>query len=111
MDKKSLINEYKQKEPVGGIYRITNTRNGRYLLDCSPNIQSMKNRFDFSISSGSCFNYKLKNDWSSFGGAAFAYETLETLEKKKDQSHEKFTEDLKMLLQVWSDKLDSPNRY
>ncbi|MDD5398804.1 MAG: hypothetical protein PHU70_06950 [Dehalococcoidia bacterium] len=53
----------------------------------------------------------MKEVWESFGGEAFAFEILESLEKKKEQSQEEFIDDLEMLKQLWSDKLDSSNRY
>jgi hypothetical protein len=111
MDRKTLVNEYKQRKIIGGIYRITNTSNGKYLLDYTPNLQAKQNAFDFMVSSGSCFNYKLAQDWTSFGGKAFRFEILEELEKKKDQTRDEFIEDLSVLTQLWSEKLDSSNRY
>ncbi len=111
MDRKTLINEYKQRKIIGGVYRITNTRSGMYLLDYTPNLQAKQNSFDFQVSSGSCFHYKLEKDWAVCGGGAFTFEILETLEKKKEQSQEEFIDDLKMLEQLWSEKLDSSVRY
>jgi hypothetical protein len=66
-----------------------------YLLDYTTNLQAKQNSFDFMFSTGSCFDYKLKKDWTEFGGKSFTFETLETLEKKNDQSQEEFEEDLK----------------
>lgn len=111
MDKKSLINEYKQREITGGIYRITNTQNGMYLLDYSTNIGAKQNSFNFMVSSGNCINYRLKKDWEAFGAGAFTFETLETIVKKKEQSQEQFTEDLEILRQIWADKLEVSARY
>ncbi len=109
--RKTLVNEYKQREIVGGIYRVTNTCNGMYLLDYTTNLQSKQNSFNFTASSGSCFDYRLKEDWVTFGGKAFIFEILEALEKKKEQTQDAFINDLKMLKQLWSEKLDSSNRY
>jgi hypothetical protein len=112
MDKrKTLINEYKQRKVIGGIYRVTNTRNGMYLLDYAPNLQAKRNAFDFMVSSGSCLDYRLQKDWTAFGGKAFIFEILETLEKKNEQTQDEFIDDLKMLEQLWIKKLDSSMRY
>jgi 2-phospho-L-lactate transferase/gluconeogenesis factor (CofD/UPF0052 family) len=112
MDKrKTLINEYKQRKIIGGIYRVTNTRNGMYLLDYATNLQAKQNSFNFMASSGSCFDYRLKKDWAAFGGKAFIFEMLEALEKKKEQTQDEFIDDLKMLEQLWEEKLDSSTRY
>jgi hypothetical protein len=109
--RKQLTNEYKQGEVIGGIYRVTNTRNGMYLLDYATNIQSKQNSFNFMVSSGSCLDYRLNKDWTAFGGEAFIFEILEALEKKKEQTQDEFIDDLKMLGQLWSEKLDSSTRY
>ena len=109
--RKALTNEYKQRKIIGGIFRVTNTRNGMYLLDYTPNLQAKQNIFDFTVSSGSCFDYKLKKDLEAFGGKVFNFEILETIEKKKEQTQDEFIADLKMLEQLWSEKLDSSMRY
>jgi hypothetical protein len=112
MDKrKTLINEYKQGQVIGGVYRVTNTHNGMYLLDYAANLQSKQNSFNFMVSSGSCLDYRLKNDLMALGGQAFIFEMLEALEKKPEQTQDEFIEDLKMLGQLWSEKLDSSKRY
>jgi hypothetical protein len=109
--RKTLINEYKQGAIIGGIYRVTNTRNGMYLLGYTPNLQAKQNSYNFMVSTGSCLDYRLKKDLTVFGGKAFIFEILEALEKKKEQTQDKFIDDLKMLEQLWSEKLDSSSRY
>lgn len=109
--KKTLLNEYKQGKVIGGIYRITNTRNGRYLLDFAANIQAKQNSFNFMVSAGSCLDTRLKEDWTESEDRAFTFEILEELEKKKEQAQDEFMDDLKMLEQLWSDKLNPSARY
>ena len=112
MDKrKTLKNEYKQGKIVGGIYRVANTRNGMYLLDYAANLQSKQNGFNFMVSSGSCLDYRLKKDLAEFGVQAFIFEILEALEKKPEQTRDEFIDDLKLLGQLWSEKLDPSKRY
>ncbi len=82
-----------------------------YLLDHAANLQAKQNLFDFMVSSGSCSEYKLKKDWGEFGSQAFTFDVLETLEKKKEQTQQEFEDDLKILEQIWIDKLDSKKRY
>jgi hypothetical protein len=109
--RKTLINEYKQGQVIGGIYRVTNTDNGIYLLDYAPNLKAKQNSYNFMVSSGSCLDYRLKEDLTEFGGKAFVFEVIEALEKKKEQTQDEFIDDLKMLEQLWSEKLDSATRY
>ena len=109
--KKTLITEYKQRKVTSGIYRVTNTKNGMYLLDNTTNLQAKKNRFAFQVSSSSCFHHKLSKDWATFGSDAFIFEVLEALEKKEEQCQDEFVDDLKILEQMWSEKLDPSKRY
>ena len=62
-------------------------------------------------SSGSYFNYKLKDDLERLGNKVFVFEILETIEKKKDQSQDEFIADLKTLAQMCSEKLDPSKKY
>jgi hypothetical protein len=109
--RKTLINEYKQGKITGGIYRVTNTRNGMYLLGHAVNLQAKQNSYNFMVSTGSCLDYRLKKDLAAFGGKVFIFEILEALDKKEEQTQDEFTDDLKMLEQLWSEKLDSSTRY
>ena len=111
MDKKEIKEIYKQRKITGGIYRVINVRNGKYLLNYSPDIRAKQNAFDFSISSNIVFDVRLLADWNALGGKGFRFEVLELLEKKKNQTIEQFTEDLKTLAQIWSEKLDPSLKY
>jgi hypothetical protein len=74
-----------------------------YLLGHAADLQAKKNSFDFMLSTGSCFDYKLKKDIAEFGNKAFNFKVLETLEKKNEQSREDFEDDLNVLHQIWKD--------
>ena len=112
MEKRKILKEeYKQRKHIGGIFRVTNTENGRYLLAYAVNLQAKQNAFDFMVSSSSCFHHKLSKDWAAFGANAFIFEILESLEKKEEQSQDEFLEDLKILEQIWGEKLDPSMRY
>lgn len=109
--KKALINEYKQRKIIGGVYKVTNMRNGMYLLDYAMNLQAKQNAFNFMASSGFCFDYRLKKDLDTFGGKVFTFEILETIEKKREQTQDGFIADLVILFQAYSEKLDLLKRY
>ena len=110
-NKKTLKSEYKERKIIGAVFRVVNTKNGMYLLDYTPDLRAKQNAFNFIISIDSCFHYKLQKDWMEFGGKAFNFEILETLEKKKEQTHNDFIDDLKTLEQFWGEKLDPLKRY
>jgi hypothetical protein len=109
--RKELKEEYKLQKTTGGIYQVTNTRNGMYLFNYSPNTAAKQNAFDFAVSTGMCFDNRLRKDWEAFGGGAFRFEVLETINKKKDQTQEQFIADLQALAEMWEGKLDPSKRY
>jgi hypothetical protein len=109
--KKTLLNEYKQRKVMGGVFKVTNTKNGRYLLDYAMNPQARQNSFQFMSSLGSCFDYRLKDDWEACGSQAFVFEILETITKKDTQDQEEFMIDLQTLALLWGEKLDPSKRY
>jgi hypothetical protein len=109
--KKELTKEYKERKQGGGVYRVVNTLNGKYLLDHTANLKSAQNRFAFSINMSGGFDYKLKKDWDEFGAQTFRFEILEELEQDADQTDAQFKEDLKTLEQLWRGNLDASKEY
>ena len=109
--RKKLVNEYKQRKLSGGIYKITNRLNQMYLLGHARDIKALQNRFNFSVSTGSCIQPRLQRDWKEFGGNVFTLEILETIELKEGQSQDEFTDDLKMLEEMWRGNLDASKEY
>ncbi|PPD57469.1 GIY-YIG nuclease family protein [Dehalogenimonas etheniformans] len=103
--KKELINEYKQRKVVGGVFRVVNTKNGKFLLDYATDLQAKQNSFNFMVTTNASFDYKMDKDWKEFGAQAFRFEVLDSLEKKKDQSQKEFIEDLKTLKGMWGEKV------
>ncbi|GAA0862888.1 GIY-YIG nuclease family protein [Paraclostridium tenue] len=109
--KKEFIMEYKERPVTGGVYKITNTMSGNYLLMNDIDLKSTKNRFDFSVKTDMSMHPKMSKDWKEFGSNSFTFEVLEEIEKKDAQSKESFKEDLKKLEEIWAEKLDSIKRY
>ena len=106
-DRKALTLAYRERKVIGGVYRIVNTENSNILLAPTADLQGAKNRFDFSLKTGSCVNLKIQKDWDEYGANAFTFEILEELEKKEDQTPKEFQEDLKVLQEMWQEKLNS----
>lgn len=103
--KKELRKEYRGKKVIGGVYTITNTANGRYWLYSATNIQGHKSRFEFAQKTNSCLDLKLKKEWTEYGACAFALEILEELEMREPQTTKEFKEDIKVLEEMWAEKL------
>ena len=104
-NKKEKMAEYKERKVTGGIYTIQNSITGKLLLLSTCDLQGSKNRFIFSQKTGSCINIKLQDDYNEYGANAFVFDVLEDLEKKETQTAREFTEDMKILLELWTEKL------
>jgi hypothetical protein len=111
LNKKELLASYKDRKMVGGICAIKNAVTGKLLVISTNDLQGCKNRFDFSQSTGSCINMKLQNDWKKYGKCAFIFEILEKYEKKETQTPEEFKNDIKVLEEMWLEKLDAAELY
>lgn len=109
--RKEITNAYKNRKLRGGVYIITNTLNGKYLIDYVANLQSAQNHFQFAVTTGSTFHPKLQKDWKELGAQAFAFEVLEELEQKPEQSQAAFIDDLKTLEQLWRANFDVSKEY
>jgi 2-phospho-L-lactate transferase/gluconeogenesis factor (CofD/UPF0052 family) len=104
-DRKKRINAYKTRKVTGGVFAIVNTAEDKRLLGATTDLQGSKNRFAFSQSTDSCFDLKLRPDWNRLGKSAFAFEVLETLDKKETQSLPQFQDDIKALLEITRERL------
>ena len=109
--RKEIINEYKARKLCGGVYTITNTLNGKYLIGHAANLKSVQNRFQFAVTTGSTVHPQLQKDWDELGAQAFTLEVLEELEQKPEQSQAEFMDDLKTLEQLWRANLDASKEY
>lgn len=85
---------------------IGNDHNEKIFLDCSVNMEAIKNRFDFACQMGSCVNVKMQKDWALFGSSAFYFEVLETIEKNDTQTDAEFKDDVLLLKSMWLEKFD-----
>lgn len=104
MDRKNLIRNYKETPRPAGVYRVRNTVNGKSLLGFSPNLPAMLNRQRFQLEHGTHPHPELQKDWNEFGPEAFTFESLDRIEPLSE-ANENPTEDLRVLLQMWIEKL------
>ena len=109
--RKEITSAYKRRNLCGGVYTITNTQNGKYILGYAANLQSVQNRFQFSVMTGSTVHPKLQKDWAELGAQAFRLDILEELEQKPDQSQTEFLQDLETLAQLLRANLDGTKEY
>lgn len=105
-NRKELARAYRERKIVGGVYAIKNTANEKVLLAWDTDLQGSRNKFDFSVMTGSCPSMKLQKDWQSFGKDTFVFEVVEELEKKSEQTEREFCEDLMTLEELCRDRFD-----
>ena len=107
--KKEMLEAYKERQIIGGVYAVTNTRSGRKFIDATTDIRGSKNRFDFSQKTGMCTIKKIEKDWKESGASSFVFETLEEYAKDTSQTMEKFQADVTTLKELWLEKLSDCN--
>ena len=103
--KKEMLAAYRERQIIGGVYTITNTRSGRKFIDATTDIRGSRNRFDFAQKTGMCTDKKIERDWKESGASAFTFETLEEYTKDTSQTMEEFQADITTLKELWLEKL------
>jgi len=112
MDKKELKKKYKQTIKPMGVYQIVNLVNRKIFIGSSSDLPGKINSQKFQLSLGSHMNQELQNDYKLFGSDNFAFKILDYLEPKDDINYD-YTDDLKVLKEMWIEKLStsSPKGY
>jgi len=105
MDRKSLMRAYKETRRPMGVYRIHNTRDDRSLVGRSVDLPAILNRERVALRFGSHPNAALQRDWATLGPDAFVFEVLDTLTAPEGQPDYDPTEDLRVLEEMWVERL------
>lgn len=103
--KKELINSYKRKRQVGAVYAIDCAGNGRRLVKSTVDVGGIQSRYNFAISIQGCPDPALQREWAEYGSATFSLTILEELPMKEDQTSREFADEMKVLLEMWLEKL------
>ena len=104
IDRKARIRQYKETLPAAGVFRVRNTATGKSLVGSSANLPGTLNRHRFQLERGSHPSRELQADWNALGAGAFDFEVLDQL-KPSDKPDDDPTEDLKVLKELWLEKL------
>ncbi len=110
-NRKASSKAYTERRLRGGVYLITNTQNGCYLIGHSAELTSVANRFQFAVTTGASFDYRLRTDWVAMGASAFSFAILDELEQQPAQSRAAFLEDLVALEHLLRADLDPAKAY
>jgi group I intron endonuclease len=103
-DRKELIKQYKQRILPMGIFQIRNLVNGKIFVGSSKNLEVFANRHKFQLKLGSHQNKDLQGDYIKYGEVNFVFEIIDLLPEKDDPAYD-YTLDLKVLEEMWLEKL------
>lgn len=104
MNKKELKKQYLQTLRPMGILQVKNLANGKLFITSGLNINGKLNSHRFQLEHGSHMNTDLQKDFKEFGPDNFEFEIIDYLDPK-DNTRTDYAEDLKMLEEMWIDKL------
>ena len=104
IDKKELKKQYKQTLPKMGIYQIRNLVYGKIFVGRSKELAGKFNSSKFQLKAGLHMNRALQKDYTTLGEDKFAFEVVDYLAPKDEPGYD-YTTDLKVLEQMWLDKL------
>lgn len=97
--KKELKMAYKEMKIPAGVYKITNSVNGKIFVGSSMNLNGARNRLAFGVN-----KYKeFEKDIIKYGKDAFVFEVLEELADNEQCFDPK--RELEKLEEKWLDKL------
>ena len=105
--KKELKERYKNREIIGGVYRLVCKENSKQWLRGTKDLKGSKNRFSFSAATNSCPEICMIKEWKQFGANTFSFEILDKIVKKATQTEKEFIDDINVLVEIWQDKLKS----
>lgn len=103
--KKELLEQYKMMKPEMGLLAIINKTNGKYFLETTANLKGKLNRISFQFKMGRHPNKELQKDINIYGADQFEVTVLEQIEYEENDAKTDYSDDLKLLKMIWTDKL------
>lgn len=102
--KKELKSSYQTKPIVGGVCCIRCSGNNRVCIQATRNIEGLKNRYRFAISTGGSPDPTLRGEWEKYGAESFSFTVLDELQKRETQTDKAFSDDIDALYKIWLEK-------
>ena len=91
-----------------GIYQIKNMKNGKIYIGSSKNLQGKINSHKFQLKNGLHVNKEMQKDFNDIGEENFSFDIVDQLKQKEDVNYD-YTEELKILEEMWLEKLQPYN--
>lgn len=104
LDRKALIQQYKDTPRTAGVGAVRNTANGKVLLVAGADLPALLNRHQAQLRLHAHANRALQSDWNGLGADAFEFVVLDTLAPKDAPGYDP-AEDLHTLEELWLEKL------
>jgi DNA-binding CsgD family transcriptional regulator len=101
INKKEIIQNYKQQEIEMGLIQIYNTVNGYSYVDICTNLYKPFESIKFKLNLGRMKIKKLQEDWAAYGEKAFEFKVVEKLKPNEGSTDMEKADDLKELLNMW----------
>lgn len=104
INKSEIKKDYKRTLTPMGVYQVKNLVNGKIFIGSNKNIPARINRHKFELKLNSDDIKELQEDYNKYGEENFSFEILDELKPKEDPDYN-YKEDIKVLEQLWIDKL------
>jgi hypothetical protein len=78
-DRKAAITAYNERKQVVGVFAVRCSVSGEIWVGKTPNLDTIQNRFWFTLRQRAHPNRELQSAWSAHGEASFSFEVLEQL--------------------------------
>lgn len=102
-DRKALINDYKDRETVAGVFAVICSATGRAWVGQSRHIDTQQNGLWFALKLGGSPFKSLQAEWNAHGGDSFRFEQLDRL--ATDLSDMTRKDELKKRAALWIARL------
>ncbi len=104
MNRKELIDKYKQTLQPMGIFQVRNVSNGKLFIGSAKDLRGIINSNGFQLRNGLHRNKELQKDFTEIGEEGFAFEIVDSLPPGEDANCN-YTAELKTLEAMWLEKL------
>lgn len=104
MTQKELKEQYKQMKFKMGVFQIRNIANDKIYVDCSTNLDAIRNRNWTELNFGGHRSPELQKDWNDAGEGNFVFEILAEIEPE-DGKNTDYKKEINALLELYLEEL------